>query len=255
MTGLLEVTISGTLLSRQLLSRGGGGGGGDGMQNTPSPPKPANQRRVGGVRGVSGGAGGPPPPTRPDSYQVGKGGSVGVISGLEETIKVPFTLCTDVAQLSTSKAQTDMKRCRASWQPSATLISKDLEKSWGLPLLLKSLAFKSACLNMAQSEVSEVWLWTTPPSQHRRGTGCPNQRHPGPSVAPRANGLGLSLKPGSTAVGDTTPAAPGDLTLCLHPTNLISLSSLRKRRVEVGQSVDAENEDGGKRGQRERGIE
>lgn len=159
---------------------------------------------------------------------------------------------------------------------------------------------------MAQSEVPEVWLWTTPPSQHRRGTGwhrqkqrgkqreslrliktytlsahcgeftqkpyvslnfhslltlfkslsredvqskasswgrgaersrvepreegeggrvavsswsapsicvsagCPNQRHPGPSVAPRANRLGLSLKLGNSAVGDTTPAAPED---------------------------------------------
>lgn len=68
---------------------------------------------------------------------------------------------------------------RAPWQPSATLISKDLEKSWGLPLFLKSPAFKSACLNMAQSKVPEVWLWTTAPSQYRRGTGRNRQKQRG----------------------------------------------------------------------------
>lgn len=65
---------------------------------------------------------------------------------------------------------------RAPWQPSATLISKDLEKSWGLPLFHKSSAFKSACLNMAQSEVPEVWLWTTPRSQYGRLVGTDRSR-------------------------------------------------------------------------------
>lgn len=52
--------------------------------------------------------------------------------------------------------------------------------------------------------------------------GCPNQRRPGPSVTPTANRLGLSLKLGNAAVGDTTPPAPG-----------IRLSVSEKRRVEV----------------------
>lgn len=43
---------------------------------------------------------------------------------------------------SVSPPHTPPLSSSAPWQPSATLISKDLEESWGLPLFLKSPSFQ-----------------------------------------------------------------------------------------------------------------
>lgn len=67
-------------------------------------------------------------------------------------------------------------------------------------------------------------------------------------MAPRANRLGLSLKLGNTAVGDTTPEAPG-IRLSVYSPLISSLSPPRERWVEE----DREGEDAGnRRGERER---
>lgn len=80
--------------------------------------------------------------------------------------------------------------------------------------------------------------------------GCPNQRRPGPSVTPTANRLGLSLKLGNAAVGDTTPPAPG-IRLSVYTPLISSLRPLREKTGGSEESVDGENEDRARRGEHE----
>lgn len=69
-------------------------------------------------------------------------------------------------------------------------------------------------------------------------------------MTPTANRLGLSLKLGNAAVGDTTPPAPG-IRLSVYTPLISSLRPLGEKTGGSEESVDGENEDRAKRGEHE----